>query len=84
MSVLRFCKIVASLAKWHPGWLVLSGAFFGLCLMLSADQVFTNLGASIGLLSIGVVGLATFGRSIALKYAKELAASKAEQDKLNS
>jgi hypothetical protein len=84
MSVLRSTKIIASLAKWHPGWLVLSGAFFGLCLMLSMDQFVTDLGASIGLLVIGVVGLAIFGKSIALKYAKELAQSKAEQDRLNS
>jgi hypothetical protein len=77
-------SVVALLARCHPGLLVLLGASFGLCLMVSLTQFVTGTGTPIGWLVLGVVGLTLCGKSLVLKYAKELAQSKAQQDTLNS
>ncbi|HET9206591.1 MAG TPA: hypothetical protein VFO28_10175 [Burkholderiaceae bacterium] len=57
---------------------------FGLCVVFSLTQFATGGGAPIGQLLVGALGLTFVGKGIARKYARELAQSKAEQDKLNA
>ena len=84
MPNLRSIDIVSAFAKWHPGLLMLLVVAFGLCFVLSLSQFATGRGAPIGLLLVGALGVTFVGKVIARKYARELAQSKSEQDKLNS
>lgn len=77
-------ELIEVASKWHPAILVALTVIFGVLTLFSVVLLIKGNLNSVGALLISVGGASWFGKSLARKYAAELAAIKAEQDKLNS
>jgi positive regulator of sigma E activity len=76
--------LLEAFAKWHVSVLVLFLLFFVVCALLGLLLLITGRGSPVMLLILGTFGTIASGKAIVRKYAKELAESRAEQEKLNS
>lgn len=77
-------NLIDAFAKWHGGVLALCFLSFAACALIALLLIFTARGDPIKMLLLGLGGTVLFGKAIARKYAAQIAASQAEQRRLNS